>query len=273
MKRLLLYAVAFSLAGCSQISIAYRFADLAIEREFNKFFELSDAQDEELSEFADTYMVWHRGTMLRQYRELLSEEAKIHREGRFSRATFDVTRAKAQLLYERTLRPMLPQITTFLVNQSPSQLSAFEKKMRERSKEYREKAKERTPEKGLEQIESTLSDFIGELTGEQRTIIKEKIKPFFSQGTAWIDERDRRADELLTRVRKKDRAAVKQYITAWWLKPLTISPPDYAERSQKNLDRVDDLIYEVLAAMTPEQRNTFIETLDGYAEDIGDLTS
>lgn len=273
MRRIALCALALSLAGCSQISIAYRFADLAIEREFNKFFDLNDAQETELASFADDYMIWHRGTMLNQYREFLTDEAAIHREGRFTRQTFDATRAKGQLLYERTIRPMLPQITDFIVEQNPEQLSAFENKMRERSKDYRDKAKERTPDKGLEQIESGFNDFIGELTDQQREIIKEKIKPFFSQGTEWIDERDRRAEELFARARKKDRTAVEKYITAWWLKPLTISPPAYAERAQKNLEAVDDLIYEVLAAMTDEQRKTLIQTLNGYANDIGGLAS
>ncbi|MEO0813537.1 MAG: hypothetical protein AAFY60_11795, partial [Myxococcota bacterium] len=114
---------------------------------------------------------------------------------------------------------------------------------------------------------------IGELTEDQKAVIREKATPFFDGSTSYLDERVRRNEELIALLRSKKHKEAERFMTAWWLEPLTISPPPYRARMEKMLATIDDIIFEVLARMTPTQREQLVSTLKDYAEDLEAISS
>ncbi len=257
--------------SCSQLKLGYGWADWMMERQIAKYLDLSRDQRAFTREVVASYLRWHRVHLLPEYADLLRQLAALNEQDRLDAQNLDVLYSRGEILYRRTVAGFLPGMAQVLARQHGEQVSVLERRMQDRHSDLAAQLSKPEDELTAHRVKSfagVLEDFLGEVTPAQEQILRQRLHA--QRAEPWLHHRETRARALVLALREGAQpGAIEDVLRQWWLGEAPTL--EYARYRQSLLTTVKHMLYEVLAQLTPRQRQHLTETLRDYAQDLADL--
>lgn len=270
-----------ALGACTAFRLVYGQMDHVIFLTLDRYLDINPGYELRLKERIARYVEWHRRTQLPAYAQIL-RDAGERLQGPVSKA--EVV-AFNERVYER-LRVMalraVPDFADLALSLTPENLRQLEKKFAEKNDEFykehvkgsEETLRRRRFEKSLESYE----DWFGRLDGAQRERLREKMDAQPLHGTLRYEERLRRQRDLLALLARVQKERPEAKTVEAWMRDYAYRfehPPSPERRAQVGAmrDAAAENILFVIAMATPEQRAAARRRIQGYLDDIRQLTT
>lgn len=272
--------VCLALGACTAFRLVYGQIDHVIFLTLDRYLDVNAGYEIRLKERIARYVDWHRRTQLPAYAQILRDAAeRLHGPvGKAEVVAFN------ERVYER-LRVMalraVPDFADLALSLTPENLRHLEKKFAESNEQFRkehvagseETLRRRRFEKSLESYE----DWFGRLDGTQRERLREKMQGQPLHGALRYEERLRRQRELLALLARVQKERPEAKTVEAWMRDYAYRfehPPTTEQRAQVDamIDTAAENIRFVIAMATPEQRAAARRRIQGYLDDIRQLT-
>ncbi|MHA4868715.1 DUF6279 family lipoprotein [Duganella sp. PWIR1] len=279
---LFLIALFALLAGCSSLRLAYNNGDTLLYWWIDGYIDLTSDQKGAVKEDIDELFHWHRKTQLRDYVQIL-QNAQRQLAGGPSQADlqndFDEIKNRTQLL----LFKALPELADLARSLQPDQIATLERKFASNNAEFRKKNMKGDREaqqkfrykKSMEQFEL----WFGNFTPEQEAVIRKASDSRPLDNTIWLEERQRRQNNILVAVRKIQQEKLSKDATMALLHKLIKDSFDRLEHSERKafFDAAEtaniQLILTVIQTATPAQKAHAQKRMQGWIEDFNNLAA
>ncbi len=272
--RLYLPLVLLLTAGCSRIKTAYTWLDWVLERQAHQYLDLTREQSDAAEKAIDSYLAWHRSTMLPRYAQLLRVEAASVRAVPIDRAHFDRANTELRALYEQTMGGVIELMADLLVDQAPEQIEHLDDALAERHRELVEESQEDDRlEETQEDYVDMFEDLVGDLSPGQKAALFDRVGATHGKPGPWLQERARRNAAMLARLRAgAGRDEIAGLLRTWWMGEVDpATPATYEGYRRQFTNQMETLIFELLASLDPTQREHLARRLDEVASDFEDL--
>ena len=267
------------LAGCSSLRLAYFGFDVAVRNQVAFYLDLED-QDERL--FADAAMDrvldWHKLEMLPRYAAFLREQAGVLEAGDVSREQVMAAMRQIRALYEETVRGATAEGALVLKRHASEPRrgylkARFDEKNSEREKRLAEPIAERIERRTERQIRN-IERFLGELSGEQRDRVRAYASATAGDSSVWLSARKSREKALLAYLATDPEIDdLKRYLDKVLLAPDEIMAPGYRQFIAGRTERFGRLMFDIISSLAEDQRETAVNRLRGYADELLAISS
>ena len=274
-------AAALLLAACSSIQLGYNNADTLLVYALDGYFDLDDAQKELARARIRALLDWHRATQLRGYAELI-DGAQAKLAGRVSASDVlafqDDLYARLAVLGERAA----PDLGALALTLAPAQLERFAGKLaQDTSKARRELVRfagRESLDDRVRRYAERAESWFGRLDARQRELIRNALAGQPGQHQLWMDERERRQQDLLAVLARIQRERPDEAVAAQWLRAYfaRLAMPAERERAERVVafrQANAELIAQLVNSASDEQRATLLRKLRGYAQDFAVLAA
>lgn len=272
---LLLLAGALLLAACSVSRLAYLNAPPLALFYLGGYVDMSDEQKVWVRDRLTRAMAWHREAQLPEYQRTIEEiirkvEMKVSVE--YARSTYEQARG----YYHRAIEHLLPDLADFVLMLDESQVARIEGKFADDNKKLVKESLKGTPEdrrtrrakKYVEQFE----DWTGNLSPPQRQIIIERALALSDSADERLGDRRYRQTEFMRLIREKPpRAQVIAELRRLLIDTESWRRPEYRQRLNERDERIFEIVSELSATLTPEQRASVQRKMRGYVRDISSI--
>ncbi len=269
-------SAALVLAACSSVQLGYNNADTLLLYSLDSYFDLDDAQEALARARTRALLDWHRATQLRGYAELI-EGARAKLAGPISTADVlafqDDLYARLAVLGERAA----PDLAALALTLAPAQLERFAGKLaQDTSKARRELVRfagRESLDDRVRRYTERAESWFGRLDDRQRELIRNALVARPSSQQFWIDERERRQQDLLAvlaRIRRErpDEAVATQWVREYFAQLARPAERERAERVVAFRQANAELIAQLVNSASDEQRAALLRKLRGYAQDF-----
>lgn len=269
-------SAAFLLAACSSIQLGYNNADTLLLYSLDGYFDLDDAQEELARARTRALLDWHRATQLRGYAELI-EGAQAKLAGPVSAADVLAFQndlyARLAVLGERAA----PDLAALALTLAPAQLERFTGKLaQDTSKARRELVRfagRESLDDRVKRYAERAESWFGRLDARQRELIRDALAARPGNQQFWMDERERRQQDLLAVLARIQRERPDEATAAQWLREYfaRLAMPAERERAERVVafrQANAELIAQLVNSASAEQRATLLRKLRRYAEDF-----
>lgn len=270
--RVILAALAFHIAGCSLINIAYNNADTAIFWYFDDYFEFNGNQRTLFDQGLQRIHVWHRKEELPKYAVICSEAA--------TRVEAGVRAADLEWL-EREFRNRFLSLVSYsaadlaavFVTVQQSQLEFMEKRFAKSNakfvKEHLAGSVDEREKRRLKDAFARIEDWVGDLHPDQERMALAMLKamPRMEEHRyAHRLARQQALREILAARLKKDKLEIA--LRNWLLNWEQGRTPEHDRLWAQWLEQNRHLILRLTATMTPRQRSHVTDKLRSLSEDF-----
>jgi hypothetical protein len=266
-------AVVLVLGGCSSVTVFYSFADSFIEREVESYLDLDGGERLAVEEKIDALVVWHRTEMLPEYAALLRAHADRIDAGDITRETVKRSYDEVRALLLATLQGAFKPAASVLVHHTGTEkLAHLRHRMAERMEdriERGERTREDRVERRTRRYTENFERFAGPLTPPQIAAIRRHAEASDADSATWLDYRQRRETVFVEFLATHPgEAEIEAFAEKILLRAEDVVGPGYRAYRDAGAARLQDLIHEILALSTLEQRRNASATLRGYADDF-----
>lgn len=276
--------LAMAISACSMVRIGYEAAPWYVAWQLDRYWALDSAQADYGRERADDLQRWHRRSELPEYSRWL------RRLNERIQAPVDLAevvswRREIAGFWERAARRVAPELAGIIVTLRAEQIETMRRRIASEnddySKEYLAGDPVQRQARRVKRVEQRIEYYLGEVTAEQRDIVRQKARAMEQSEQVWFKERLARQDDFSRLIaglgragqpqseaqREEVRRLVTDYLVSWW------EPRDPARREA--LERVmiasDEVTVAVLGIATPRQRERLSRRLLGWAADADAL--
>lgn len=263
--------LALALGGCSMLSFAYGRVDLLAEHYADRWFDFDAGQSSRFRSRVRERMVVNRREELPQAAALLDEAVRLV-GGRPAPAEVDALFDRGRGLFEQALRRSLPLMSDTLAELAPTQVGHFARELAESNAEQLEEdldvdPVERQAERRKE-LRLEIERWTGKLEPAQRAILDRLVEQVPDGSRAWFEHRQVRQRGLLALMRSRaDAPAYARFIEEWWLGDRHLDPA-HAERLERGRRSTADAMAELIASLTPRQRERASARLGSIAREL-----
>jgi hypothetical protein len=271
------------LSGCSSIQLAYRTSPALIQYQLDSYLDLTDVQEATLKEQLQKFKAWHEQNALPQYAQTL-ESWRVELASGKQFTVADILQKQAVL--EDALMAMGTQaavrLAPVLVTLTPEQKQRLSKEFAENNADYQQnQVKVAMTPKGkaqrLEEVIERYEDWLGDLTAQQKQLIKTWLDGRGPMVALWAQERMARQEALLDVIEEaQDHGSAERAALA--LKAYFVSLSDYRVADIQQLSearrlQLSQLTASILNSLTPSQRDMLDAKLTDYANDFVELAA
>lgn len=254
------------LGSCSTVRFAYDNAHYLLVEYVDDRLDLEHEQEERLETRLREYMSWHRAELLPDYVDYLARAEKRLAETGGPAATRELMRQGRDLV-RRTMGSVAPVAARTLADIGDEQYQALADSFEESNREYREErldeSAEERRETRRERVEEQFESWIGELTDEQRSMIRDRVGEWPETGPAWLEYRQARQTGLMERLSigaSADR--IESYLRDWWFRR---DMPTELEKDRERIgEDVNELIVKIRGSLLPRQRKHLVERIGDF---------
>lgn len=274
MKRLTLAVVSLTLVltGCAA-QLGYRYADTLVEWQLDDYVELNSDQQQQASQVIDELHQWHATTELPKYRQALLELRTLIAEQSLKKQHIGEFEDQLRQFWSNVQQRVVKH-TDLLNELTLEQRKQLISNLYDNIKEEREEQAEEDKSDLLAQIERVnrreerLEEWTGEITGEQRFIMREWVKAQ-PDGSFWLDYRERWTAKFET-------VLLQQPIPQQPLNRLMIDPADirtdaHNKFNQQRRDIRHEYFWKLYQSLNQQQRDKLVDKADEYLELLSDL--
>ena len=261
-------ALAWLLAGCTALRLAYDNADTYLHFRAQSYLDLDARGSDELDARIDEFFAWHRRTALPQYSRIADEAAKRVAKG-LSREDvvwgYDSLVAHAR----QSLRYAAERVAPLLDRLTPQQVAHMERRFaddnRKFAREYLRGSEAERRKRRAKRWEQRLEDWVGNLSSVQA----EKVRQFSERAPLYDElrakDRQRMQTEFVDMIRKRE---AQKRLPDWIANWERGRDPAHATASERFHQEFLTLIQELDKTLAPEQRNRAVANFRRYADDF-----
>lgn len=276
MKKLTALCLSLLLTACSS-QFAYNNLDWLIHWYLDDYVDLNKSQKGLFDAQFANWHSWHRENELRHYTEQL-QAIKLQLQGEAMTAQqvqqhFEQARGHWQRLRQR----LTPDIAALAVQLSDAQIASLFAALEEKNvdDEQERLAMDEQEQQQLfeEQYIDRLSDYFGRLTEAQKMLVSDAASKVISNRVEWIRykrEVQKNAQALL--VNRAENPLFVEEFSALLNAPEQFQHAIYQQNAQHNRQVFAQLIADVNAILTEKQKLRLFRKIDGYIEDLNELT-
>lgn len=255
------------IAGCSSLTLAYQQLPLAAGLWAGSYFDLDSAQRQRLKDQLQIWQAWHRREELPQWLALL-QQARQSLEGGITRDELMALERGARASAERSLQHAAPLAAPLLAGLRPEQWAHLQKKMDEKTAEWREKnsGADGAGERG-KRFSNNLERWVGDLDRSTRREARAEAADWRFDLTTMAQGRAARQARTLDALRAWSRQDLAGG-TALLLRNLQPQPAEQAYREQ-----VITSILKVMNGLDAAQRQEVLQHWAKWEADLRSLQS
>lgn len=279
MKRWLLVIWVLScLQGCSSLKLGYQQLPTLGYWWLDSAVSFTDSQSQRTKDALQNTYRWHRYQELPTYLDVLDRSITLS-QGPIQASQVCAIWSDVQNKLDRTLRTAITQAAPVAMSLGPDQWSHlarnWEIKNEDWEKEWLQGSPDELMARRLEKTLERFSGFYGDLSPQQKTMVKVQVAQSMWSPQWGRQDRLRRQQDLLSALRQAPQspsvAQVEASLYAVWQRWLT--PPDEGGRMlvQKMTQQACDNLAQLHNTTTPEQRLRASRKLRAYERDLRDL--
>lgn len=275
---LVLMLSALSVA-CSSVQVGYNYAPALLQYQMDSYLDLNDDQEALLKDELKAFQAWHRQSALPDYAQTLRQWAGSVTDTKVFSVS-EVLQKQAQLeqalmtIGQRSAYRLAPLVLTL----TPEQRSRLRKRFADSNAEYAEENlanPKRAQRERLDRYTERYEQWLGDLTKQQRDILRQWLDQEPSRAALWGQERMARQQALLDLLAQaRERLSAEQ---------AAISLHDYFQslsgyrvvelqsQKQQRLTSLAQLTVDLLNSMNRKQREHLRQKLMAYADDFDAL--
>lgn len=261
-----------ALGACTAVRIAYNNADTLVRYMASDYVDLEPAQQDEFRARLARFHDWHRASELPAYAALLAEVARRAGDGV---EAVDVAWAATQLRarYRLLVRRAATEAAPILAGLSAAQIADVERKLAEANAKYASDRDLDDPRRrqrhASRQMRKQFSDWLGSLTDAQEERIGRFVQAHDAILLLRFEDRRRRQRAGVNLLRAGgDPAALATRLAELFAQPEIGRSPEHAAAAARHESGLTQLMVEIAAGASAEQRTHALRRLDGYAQDF-----
>ena len=270
----LLLAVSL-LTGCSQVGLAYRNLDMIIPWSLNDYLKVKGEQKDWLDERLKQHLQWHCSTQLPSYLSWLDGLEQMVRDDKVTAAGLTARTREAEQAIARIAQQVTPSAVELLGRLDDSQVqemqTAFERDQAKRQKQYLKQSLDKQIAERAERMEKRLSPWLGSLNPAQKARVQQWSASLGEQNQAWLANRASWQNRFLTAVQQRRQSDFAARITALLQDRQTFWTQDYREAYERTEQAAINLVVDVYAQSSPDQRQRLLKRIDDMRNDFNDL--
>ena len=265
------------LTTCSSTRFIYTLVDEYIENEVNFYFDLDEEQNIFLKNQVSEMVSWHRINMLPRYSIYLDNMANMLESGHYSKADISIIITNGRSLVKETVDGLTPFASKFLMrHQNSNAIKFMEKKMATRQKtRLAELSVSDTKlfEKRFDRLKSNFKRFFGNLSNKQMELLRVYSMKTLQDSKIRLNNRAKRQKVFIDFLRNRPaESELTDYINKLLMRGHTITDPANKDFAEASIKKFKNLMANILASSTINQRETIIKKLREYSEDIKNIS-
>lgn len=265
---------ALVLGGCAAVRFAYDNADLFLRWRANGYVDLAAEDTEALAAIIADFHAWHRANQLPKYAEQARDAARRFADGL---SQDDLVWGYDSVLAHvaESLRAAAERVAPLLDRVGPDQLRHIERGFAEDdrrfAREYLRGSEEERRTRRAKRIVERLEDWVGRLSGAQRSRVQQFAERLPPQLDALRQQdRYRLQAGFLEIVRNREARERLPGFAAGWREG---RDSDYVAASEVFRRELFALLLDLDRTFTPEQRARAVTRLRAYADDFEALAA
>lgn len=262
------------LVSCTVLEITYSTADWVLMWNMDRYFDLSASQEEYLDREIKNIHVWHRHHELPQYVQFLGQIDEFGKNG-LSQAELEIIFTSVENFRVHLAKQASLPGAIFLSTVTPAQIGHFQKVLAQDHgrlvSEIGKESEVRLTRRIASTLE-TLTSWLGELSVDQETHIRQWIKEFPNTTEVWLAHRRRRQARLVELLYSShDPHILEQGLYPWLADSKTGATPEYLMASREWREGIERVVLEIDQILTRDQRIHFTRKLQRLIQDIKEL--
>ncbi|MFT4997256.1 MAG: hypothetical protein ACI8RO_000597 [Flavobacteriales bacterium] len=275
--RTLLAVLAISVfaSGCT-IKLAYNFLDWGLYWQMEDYVKFNRDQSslvkDELSKLVD----WHRSDELPKYADQL-EKLSNGLENGLTVEQLDDTYNSLSIGWQRIVIKTLPAATDIMSKLTDQQVNDFFEILIEEeqddARDIERDTEEKLSEERAEYLSKKISDLIGKLNDEQKTLIVQWAPRIQPTAQLSLDHTIQwRIKMQSTMVERQNKQQLEETLLVLFANPDQLWSDEYRRAIEKNQHLVMQLIFDINQTLTDKQRRKLVRKLNSFIEDLRDLS-
>lgn len=270
--RILVLGGLLLLGACSGTTFVYNRLDFLLPWYVDDYAELNGEQEVYLAELIAPFLAWHRNQELPSYVGIINEiEAGLSKPQ--TAAGIAAIFAHLEAAWLRLEGEALTWLLELGAQLSDEQIAGFLDVMGEQQKEFEDKYLKRSDEEFYEDSYENLVDnakeYLGALTDEQRTLLREASRRLLRSDQAWLNERALWLKELAELLKRQPQwqQRVRDAVAARRENP----SPEYRRIYEHNMGVIYELIATLLNSRSAQQDTFLRDKLTSLRKDLDTL--
>lgn len=263
----------FFLQACG-IKFWYNRLDWVVPWYLDDYVELTSQQEDTLEKLLELKTEWHRSSELPKYVSMLNRMETDIKSGAIHQ-TYDRYRRDMRGFYSTLIEELsddiVAQTATLSDEQVKQLMDNLDKEAKKQYKEFQELSEQKRQEERIEQLEKSFSEWIGRLSKEQKSLIKEMASLLKSSGEATHQYRAKWRDAFRTalteRKTESGQAAIKSLITD----PYQVGGEELNKIREYNGSIYKEYQLKIYRTLSAKQKRHLLEEIADYREDFEDL--
>ncbi|RMQ47120.1 putative Lipoprotein [Pseudomonas cichorii] len=262
-------------AACSQVGLAYRNLDVIIPWTLSDYLDMSRPQKNWLDDRLKQHLSWHCSTQLPDYLTWLDRLEHMVQTDQVNETELEARTEEAKEAIAKISRQITPSAIELLARFDDRQVqemqNAFAKDQRKQeSKRLNEPLDKQVAERA-ERMEQRLTPWLGKLSPGQKARVQSWSVSLGEHNRAWLDNRSHWQNLFLATVQQRQSSDFPQRIAALLQNRETFWTPEYRQIYNKAEHAAIQLIVDVIAQSTPEQRTRLLSRIADMRKDFSDL--
>ncbi len=278
-RSLVIAALAALLVSCTFTKFAYNQADTVAAWKIDEYFDLDSQQKQEFSKRFDRLYAWHRQEQLPEYAQFMRTARSRMQDGTSRDDVLwfvDGMRTRVRTL----ARQAAPDAAVLLATITPGQVEHLKAKLEKENRKYVKDHKvngtlEERQEAEAKRVIKQVKEWLAPLSNEQEQRVAALVREGPQLEKERYAERLRRQKELIELLahRNEDPQRFTARVTEWMVNWDKGRSPEYQKQLDSSWQRRADLLATVDRMLTPDQRNTSLQKIQGYADDFTQLAA
>ena len=283
-RYIVMLAATLLVAACSFTRLAYMNAPLAYENltpvlawMAGDYVDMSGGQKDWVCERLERAMVWHRARELPEYRRFL-EDALARAEGPIGADDARFVHRTVRAYYHRALDHLAPDIADLLLQLDDEQIAQLEGKFEKDNKKFIKESIKDSPEerrrRDAKKYLDHLEEWVGDLTDAQRDLVYNRVASFgeFPEDQL-ADRRYRQAGIVAIAKGKPPREKAIDEVRRLLVRTDSWRRAEYREKVRGRDERLFQLMAELGATLSPEQRAALRSRIRRFMNDVSELSA
>ncbi|BBA33197.1 uncharacterized protein sS8_1235 [Methylocaldum marinum] len=280
-RLMIVLGAVLALMSCASVRLGYNHADTLLIYRLDQYLDLEKPQKSLAKDRIAALLAWHRATQLHAYSALL-EDIRTKVNGSITPSEVAKFQQRIRNNLETLGERAAPEVARLALTLKPAQVAWVRRKLSDDNAKFRKKfgysntGSHNNLGDRAKQFTKRAEFWLGKLTDEQNSLIRQAIAVRNNGNYTWADEREARQRDFLVllsniRERKPDERVAATWVRTYFAE--LAEQPDPQRRSFiRDLRRSNaELIAKLIISATPQQRAALDEKLRGYAADLAAL--
>lgn len=270
--RVIVLGALLLLGACSGTTFVYNRLDFLLPWYVDDYAELNGQQELYLAELLAPFLAWHRNQELPAYVGIIDDiEGSLDSE--LTPAHIAAIFAHLEAAWLRLEGEALDWLLDLGAQLSDKQIAGFLEVLGEQQAEFEEKYLQRSDEQFHEESYDNLLDnageYLGALSDEQRTLLRDGSRRLLRSDQAWLQERARWLTQLADLLKREPQwqQRLRDAVAERRRNP----SPDYRRIYEHNMGVVYELVAALLNSRSEQQDRFLRDKLAGLRKDLDTL--